>query len=108
MRCNVNEGVIYEGVIGDVSASRSTHTGGIDPQAASASQAQRSLHTDALTPWKSKVGVSSHIGGPWSGREARGLLKDRRRKTSGFREVKTEDGSESIDEPDRRSLLPCA
>ena len=68
VRCNVNEGVIDEGVIGHVSASRSTHTGGIDPQAASASQAQLSLHTGALTPWESQVGVSSHIGGPWSGR----------------------------------------
>ena len=45
VRCNVKEGIIV-----GVSAPQSTHTDGIDPQVASASQAQRSLHTDALTP----------------------------------------------------------
>ena len=78
LRCNANEGFLDEGVIGDVSASRSTRTGGIDPQAASAPQAQRLLHTGALTPCESPVGVSSNIGGPWSGRAgpAKGLSEE--------------------------------
>ena len=100
VRCNVKEGVK-----GGVSAPRSTHTGGIDPQAASASEAQRSLHTGALIPWESQVGVGSHIGGPRV--DARDLLKECRRKMLGVREVQPEGGPESTDELDRHLLPLC-
>ena len=52
--------------------------------------------SEALSPWVSQVGVSSHIGGP--GVDARDLLKEYRKEMLRVREVKTEGGSESTGE----------